>query len=41
VPRLIDQETFDAVQEHLRVRNSKVTPPRVSSATPADRHLLL
>ncbi|GEL01508.1 hypothetical protein SSA02_06710 [Swaminathania salitolerans] len=28
VPRLIDQETFDAVQEHLRVRNSKVTPPR-------------
>lgn len=31
VPRLIDQETFDAVQEHLRVRNSKVTPPRVVS----------
>ena len=31
VPRLIDQETFDAVQEHLRVRNPKVTPPRVVS----------
>ncbi|MEE4454894.1 recombinase family protein [Novosphingobium resinovorum] len=29
VPRLIDEETFDAVQEHLPIRNSKVTPPRV------------
>jgi len=31
VPPLIDLETFDAVQAHLKARNSKVTPPRVVS----------
>src|SRR5215831_21208083 len=31
VPTLIDQSTFDAVQEHLRARNPKVTPARVVS----------
>ena len=31
VPPLIDQVTFDAVQEHLRSRNPKVMPPRVVS----------
>lgn len=30
-PRLIDQATFDAVQEHLRARNPKLTPARVVS----------
>ncbi|MGE4374010.1 MAG: recombinase family protein [Xanthobacter sp.] len=30
-PRLIDQETRDAVQEHLHIRNPKVTLPRVVS----------
>ncbi len=30
-PRLIDQATFDAVQEHLRSRNPKVMPARVVS----------
>jgi len=29
VPRLIDQETFDAVQASLKARNPKVTPPQV------------
>lgn len=29
VPRLIDQETFDAVQAHLESRNPKVAPPQV------------
>ncbi|MFZ5558693.1 MAG: recombinase family protein [Pseudomonadota bacterium] len=29
VPRLIDQETFDAVQAHLKARNPKVAPPQV------------
>gem|GEM_PF-66032 len=31
VPPLIDLETFDAVQAHLKARNPKVTPPRVVS----------
>lgn len=31
VPPLIDRETFEAVQAHLRARNPKVTPPRVVS----------
>ena len=31
VPPLIDLETFDAVQTHLKARNPKVTPPRVVS----------
>ena len=31
VPALIDQDTFDAVQAHLRSRNPKVTPARVVS----------
>jgi DNA invertase Pin-like site-specific DNA recombinase len=30
-PPLIDRETFDAVQAHLRARNPKITPPRVVS----------
>jgi len=29
VPPLIDQETFDAVQAHLKSRNPKVMPPQV------------
>ncbi len=29
VPALIDQETFDAVQAHLKSRNPKVAPPQV------------
>ena len=29
VPPLIDRETFDAVQAHLKSRNPKVTPPQV------------
>ena len=29
VPPLIDQETFDAVQAHLKSRNPKVAPPQV------------
>ena len=31
VPPLIDRETFEAIQKHLRARNPKVTPPRVVS----------
>ena len=31
MPPLIDLETFDAVQTHLKARNPKVTPPRVVS----------
>jgi site-specific DNA recombinase len=29
VPPLIDQETFDAVQAHLKSRNPKIAPPQV------------
>jgi site-specific DNA recombinase len=29
VPPLIDQDTFDAVQAHLKSRNPKVAPPQV------------
>lgn len=31
VPAIIDRETFEAVQNHLRSRNPKVSPPRVVS----------
>ncbi|MGB6176428.1 MAG: hypothetical protein WBF43_08845 [Methylocella sp.] len=31
VPPLIDQAIFDAVQAHLRSRNSKVTPASIVS----------
>ncbi|MHC5308027.1 recombinase family protein [Bartonella sp. LJL80] len=31
VPAIIDKDTFEAVQNHLRSRNPKVSPPRVVS----------